>query len=75
MVRHRKFQSVIGPLTLDAAFFSIFTFNFKFNQALISCSGPIVRQRNFQGVIASLNGGFKPLKQDFIINFFNFRFI
>ena len=53
MVRHRNFQSVIGPLTLEAAFYSIFTFNFKFNRALISHSGAVVRHRNFQSVIGT----------------------
>ena len=55
MLRHRNFQSVIGPLTLEAAFYSIFTFNFRFNRALISRSGPMVRHRNFQSVIGPLN--------------------
>ena len=69
MLRHRHFQSVIGPLTLEAAFYLIFFSNFRFNRALISRSGPMVRHRNFQSIIASLNRGFKPLKQHFI-NFF-----
>ena len=46
MLRHRNFQSVIGPLTLEAAFYSIFTFNFRFNRALISHSGAVVRLGN-----------------------------
>ena len=54
MVRHRNFQSVIGPLTLEAAFYSIFTFNFRFNRALISHSSAVVRHRNFQSVIGPL---------------------
>ena len=51
MVRHRNIQSLIGPLTLEAAFYSIFLFNFRFNRALISHSGAVVRHRNFQSVI------------------------
>ena len=54
MLRHRNFQSVIGPLTLEAAFYSIFTFNFRFNRALISHSGAMLRHRNFQSVIGPL---------------------
>ena len=39
MFRHRIFQSLIGPLTLDAAFhFILFFFNFRFNRAIISQS-------------------------------------
>ena len=34
----------------------------------------MVRHRNFQSVIASLNMGLRPLKQHFIYFFFNFRF-
>ena len=45
---------MIGPLTLEAAFYSIFTFNFRFNRALISPSGPMVRHRNIQSVIGPL---------------------
>ena len=67
MVRHRNFQSVIGPLTLEAAFYLfIFFFNFRFNRALISRSGAVVRDRNFKSVIAILNRGLRPLKQHFI---------
>ena len=65
MIRHRNFQSVIGPLTLEAAFYFIF-FYFRFNRALISRSGAVVRHRTFKSVIASLNRGYKPLKQHFI---------
>ena len=68
MVRHRNIQSVIGPLTLEAAFFSIFTFNFSFNRALISRSGAVVRHRNFQSVIGPLT-----LEAAFYLNFF-FKF-
>ena len=68
MLRHRNFQSVIGPLTLETAFYSIFTFNFRFNRALISYSGAVVRLRNFQSVIGPLNLGSTPLKAAF--NFF-----
>ena len=67
MLRHRNFQSVIGPLTLEAAFYLIFFFsNFRFNRALISRSGAVVRHRNFQSVIGPLNLGSRPLKQHFI---------
>ena len=66
MLRHRNFQSVIGPLTLEAAFYLIFFLNFRFNRALISRSGAIVRHRNFQSVIGPLNLGSRPLKQHFI---------
>ena len=73
MLRHRNFQSVIGPLTLEAAFYLFFFFKFRFNRALISHSGAVVRHRNFQNVITFLNRGFKPLKQHFIkLFFFNF---
>ena len=54
MVRHRNFQSVIGPVNLETAFYSIFTFNFRFNRALISHSGAVVRHKNFQSVIGPL---------------------
>ena len=55
MFRHRNFQSVIGPLTLDAAFFLfLFFFNFRFNRAIISQSGAMFRERNFQSVIGPL---------------------
>ena len=55
MFRHRNFQSVIGPLTLDAAFYVIFYFfNFIFNRAIISRSGTMFRHRNFQSVIGHL---------------------
>ena len=61
MFRHRIFQSVIGPLTLDAAFyFILFFFNFRFNRAIISRSGAVVRLRNFQSVIGPLNKGSTP---------------
>ena len=66
MFRHRNFQSVIGPLTLEAAFYLIFFSNFRFNRALISRSGAVVRHRNFQSVIGPLNLGSRPLKQHFI---------
>ena len=66
MLRHRNVQSVIGPLTLEAAFYSIFTFNFRFNRALISHSGAVVRLKNFRSVIGPLNLGSIPLKQHFI---------
>ena len=61
MVRHRNIRSVIGPLTLEAAFYSIFTFNFSFNRALISRSGALVRHRNFESVIGLLNLDSRPL--------------
>ena len=48
MLRHRNFQSVIGPLPLEAAFYLIFFSNFRFNRALISRSGAVVRHRNFK---------------------------
>ena len=51
MLRHRNFQSVIGPLTLEAAFYLIFIFNFRFNRALISRSGATVQHRYFQSAI------------------------
>ena len=54
MFRHRNFQSVIGPLTLDAAFYIIFFFNFIFNRAIISRSCTMFRDRNFQSVIGHL---------------------
>ena len=54
MFRHRNFQSVIGSLTLDAAFYVIFVFNFRFNRAIISRSGAMFRRRNFQSVIGPL---------------------
>ena len=73
MLRHRTFQSVIGPLTLEAAFYLIFFSNFRFNQALISRSGAMVRHSNFQSVIGPLKRGFKTLKQHFI-SFFIFLF-
>ena len=66
MLRHRNFQSVIGPLTLEAAFYLIFFFKFRFNWALISRSGAVVRHRYFQSVIGPLNLGSRPLKQHFI---------
>ena len=67
MVRHRNFQSVIGPLTLKADLF--FFPNFRFNWALFSCSGAVVRHKNFQCWIGPLNRGSKPLKQHFILFF------
>ena len=71
MVRHRNFQSVIEPLTLEAAFyFILFNFNFRFNRALISRLGAVAQHRNFQSVITSLNTGFKPFMQHFIYYFF-----
>ena len=55
MFRNRIFQSVIGPLTLDAAFyFNYFFFNFRFNRAIISRSGAMFRNGNFQSVIGPL---------------------
>ena len=55
MFRHRNFQSVIGPLTLDTAFYSIlFFFNFRCNRAIISRSGALFPHRNFQSVIGHL---------------------
>ena len=54
MFRHRIFQSVIGPLTLDAAFYVIFFFNFRFHRAIISRSCTMFRHRNFQSVIGHL---------------------
>ena len=60
MLRHGNFQSVIGPLTLQAAFFSIFLFHFRFNRALISRSGAVVRHRNFESVIGPLNLDSRP---------------
>ena len=48
MFRHRNFQSVIGHLTLDAAFYVIFFYYyFIFNGAIISRSGTMFRHRNF----------------------------
>ena len=70
MFRHRNFQSVIGPLTLEAAFYLFIFFNFRFNRALISRSGAVVRLKNFKSVIASLDRGLRPLKQHFIPFFF-----
>ena len=66
MIRHRNFQSVIGPLTLKADLF----FYFRFNRALFSCSGAVVRHRNFQSWIGPLNRGSRPLKQHFILFFY-----
>ena len=67
MLQHRNLQSVIGPLTLEAAFYSIFFFsNFRFIRALNSRSGAVVRHRNFQSVIGPQNLGSRPLKQHFI---------
>ena len=60
MLRHGNFQSVIGPLTLEAAFYLIFFSNFRFNRVLISRSGAMVRHRNFQSVIGPLNRGSTP---------------
>ena len=55
MVRHRNFQSVIGRLILEAAFYLfIFFSNFRFNRVLISRSGAVIRHRNFQSVIGPL---------------------
>ena len=46
---------LIGVLHPKAAFFFLFYFFiFKFNQALINRSGPMVRHRNFQSVIVPL---------------------
>ena len=74
MVRHRYFQSVIGPLNRGLRplklHFIIFFFNFRFNRALINRSGAMVRNRYFQSVIASLNRGLRPKKQHFIYLFF-----
>ena len=66
IVRHRNFQSVIGPLTLEAAFYLIFIFNFRFNRALISHSGALVRHKHFESVIRPQNCGSRPLKKHFI---------
>ena len=60
MVRHRNFQSVIGPLTLEAAFYLFIFFNFRFNRALISRSGAVIRHRNFQSVIETLKYVLQP---------------
>ena len=60
MIRHRNFQSVIGPLTLEAAFYLFFFFNFRFNRALISRSGALFRHRNFQSVIETLKDVLQP---------------
>ena len=54
MFRHRNFQSVIGPLTFEAAFNFIFFFNFRCNLAIISRSGAMFRHRIFQSVIGPL---------------------
>ena len=54
MFRHRIFQSVIGPLTLDAAFYVIFFLNFIINRVIISRSCTMFRHRNFQSVIGPL---------------------
>ena len=55
MFRHKNFQSVIGPLNLEAAFyFILFFFNFRFNRAIISRSGAMFRHKNFQSVIGPL---------------------
>ena len=52
MFRYKNFQSVIGPLTLEAAFYLIFfLFNFRFNRAVIRHSGATVQDRYFQSVI------------------------
>ena len=46
---------MIGPLTLDAAFYFIFFFfNFIFNRGTISRPGTMFRHRNFQSVIGHL---------------------
>ena len=60
MFRHRNFQSVIGPLTLEAAFYFIFFFNLRFNRALISRSGAVIRHRNFHSVIGTLKDVLQP---------------
>ena len=53
MDRQRNFRSVIGPLNIEALFYLIYIFlNFRFNRALISRRGAVVRHRNFQSVIA-----------------------
>ena len=54
MFRHRNFQSVIGPLTLDAAFYVIIFFNFRCNRAIISRSCALFRHRIFQSLIGPL---------------------
>ena len=64
MFRDRNFQSVIGPLTLEAAFFYFF-YDFRFNRALISRSGAMFRHRNFQSVIGPLT-----LEAEFYLFFF-----
>ena len=48
-----------GLRPLKQQFISFFIFNIRFNWALINRSGAMVRQRNFQSVIASLNRGIK----------------
>ena len=68
MVRQRNFQSVIGPLILEAAFYLFFFSNFRVNRALISRSGAVVRHRNFQSVIGPLT-----LEATFYLIFF-FKF-
>ena len=61
---------MIGPLILEAAFYLFFFSNFRFNRALISRSGAVVRYRNFQSVIGplTLEAGL------YSIFNFNFRF-
>ena len=54
MFRHRNFQSVIGPLTFEAAFNFILFFNFRCNRAIISRSGAMFRHRIFQSLIRPL---------------------
>ena len=54
MFRQRNFQSVIGPLTFEAAFNFIYFFNFRCNQAIISRTGTMFRHRNFYSVIGPL---------------------
>ena len=66
ILRHRNFQSVIGPLTLEAAFYLFFFPIFRFNWVLISRSVAVVRHRNFESVIGPLNLDSRPLKQHFI---------
>ena len=60
MVRHKTFQTVIGPLNLEAAFYFILFFSFRFNRAIISPSGAVVHLKNFQSVIGPLNKGSTP---------------
>ena len=61
MVRHRYFQSVIGPLNRGLRplklRFILFFFYFRFNRALINRLGAMARHRYFQSVIGPQNRG------------------